>query len=132
MTLDRFIAALRAATAMQNGDGAETGQFKIQFGRLLESALTSCEGGALEHFDEFWKLYPSKVSKDAARKAWVRMDGDQYFEAIVKNIQYRLRTNEWNPLDLDRRRFIPHASTFLHQRRWQDPQATPTGAYREF
>jgi hypothetical protein len=100
---------------------------------VVQRAQQILETAGAEHFNDFWALYPNKVAKDVARKAWVQMDGDQYWPAIQKNIQWRLRTNEWNPLDFDRRRFIPHASTYLNQRRWLDPMTMErTGAHRDF
>ena len=82
-------------------------------------------GPGTKRFDEFWKLYPNKVSKDSARKAWAKMQGDEHADAIIKNVQLRLRVNEWNPKDFDRRRFIPHAATYLNQRRWLDNPIAP-------
>jgi ABC-type nitrate/sulfonate/bicarbonate transport system substrate-binding protein len=95
---------------------------------IVQRAQQIRETAGAEHFAEAWQAYPNKVAKDAARKAWVRMDGDQYFSAIMQSIKWRLQSKEWDPSDLDRRRFIPHFSTFLHQRRWLDPPVIERGA----
>ena len=67
-------------------------------------------------FDEFWKLYPRKVSKRVAQKIWERMPADEQqaaLEALPAHIKYwRLKETETE--------FIPHASTFLRQGRWED------------
>ena len=67
-------------------------------------------------FEEFWKLYPRKVSKRVAQKIWERMTKDEQeaaFEALPVHIKYwKLKET-----DLD---FIPHASTWLNQERFED------------
>ena len=67
-------------------------------------------------FDEFWMMYPRKVAKAAARKAWQRLTEDQQLlaaKAIDDHCQY------WQVKEtaLD---YIPHASTWLNQERWED------------
>lgn len=106
---------------------------KQAFERIVVRAKELLDTQGAEKFPEAWQLYPNKVAKTPARNAWIRMDGDLHFDAIVKNVQWRLRSNEWNVLDLDRRRFIPHFSTYLNQRRWLDPMTVErTGAHRDF
>lgn len=98
----------------------------------IERAFEVVEKQGAERFDEFWKLYPRKESKDAARKAWVRMEGDANFEAIMNNLRGRLRVSEWVTKDPGLRQFIPHAATYLNQRRWLDvpvPRVPPVRRY---
>jgi hypothetical protein len=67
-------------------------------------------------FEEFWKLYPRKVSKRVAQKIWERMTKDEQeaaFEALPVHIKY------WKLKETDTE-FIPHASTWLNQGRWED------------
>ena len=67
-------------------------------------------------FEEFWKLYPRKVSKRVAQKIWERMPADEQqaaLEALPAHIKY------WRLKETDTE-FIPHASTFLRQGRWED------------
>lgn len=72
-----------------------------------------------ERFEEFWKLYPRKLAKDTALRAWRKMQGDQHFDAIMANIRLRLRVKDWETTP-ERKQFIPHATTYLNQRRWLD------------
>jgi hypothetical protein len=127
--MNPVLAALKTAAAL-----TPLNQPRLDwFHAVLEKAQDIIDTAGAEHFAEFWKLYPNKVAKDVARRAWVKMEGDTYWPLIQKNIQFRLRSNEWNPLDVDRRRFIPHASTYLNQRRWLDPMTVErTGAHRDF
>lgn len=66
-------------------------------------------------FDRFWKLYPRKVGVGAARnafeKACKKVDADTIIEAIDR---YAKQPN------LPDLQFIPHASTWLNQERWND------------
>lgn len=67
-------------------------------------------------FDEFWKLYPRKVSKRVAQAAFQRMpkqDQEAALEALPTHIRY------WQ-LKETATEFIPHASTWLNQARWED------------
>ena len=67
-------------------------------------------------FNEFWSLYPRKIAKATARKAWAKLSAEQQLmaaKAIDTHCQY-WRAKE---TELD---FIPHASTWLNQERWED------------
>jgi len=71
-------------------------------------------------FAEFWGLYPAKVGKAAARKAWPRAvqqaGGDP--NDIVFALKARLH------LFPDDDRFIPNPATWLNQGRWEDDPDT--------
>ena len=67
-------------------------------------------------FDEFWMLYPRKVAKASAKKSWNKLSEEQQLaaaKAISNHCQY------WKAKEtaLD---YIPHASTWLNQERWED------------
>lgn len=67
-------------------------------------------------FDNFWKLYPRKVSKRMAQKVWERMPKDEQeaaTDALPNHIRY------WQLKETDPE-FIPHATTWLNQGRWED------------
>jgi hypothetical protein len=67
-------------------------------------------------FDEFWMLYPRKVAKASARKAWKKLTETQQLEAakaIANHCQY------WKAKETALE-FIPHAATWLNQERWED------------
>ena len=67
-------------------------------------------------FDEFWSLYPRKVNKAAARKAWQKLSPEQQLmaaKAIDTHCQY------WRAKETELE-FIPHASTWLNGERFED------------
>ena len=70
-------------------------------------------------FDEFWKAYPRKVSKQSALKAWKGAKADKLAERIIADVQRRCET-EWKGQEMQ---YIPFPTTYLHQRRWEDETA---------
>ncbi len=70
------------------------------------------------YFNTWWKLYPRKVGKDKARKAWVKYATTQgKAELLIKDMEVRAKAWE-GTTDL---RFIPHPSSFLNGKGWLDP-----------
>lgn len=65
-------------------------------------------------FDDFWALYPRRVAKKAARKAWEKLSADQQrqaFEALPDHARmFSNRAME----------HVPHAATWLNGERWED------------
>ena len=69
-------------------------------------------------FDSFWRFYPRKAGKEAARKAWEKLRPDQHImQMIAHNVKERVEKGEWRK---DNQSFILHASTYLNQKRWED------------
>jgi hypothetical protein len=67
-------------------------------------------------FNEFWSMYPRKVSKRAAEKAWLKLtlqEQSDALEALPNHIKYwKLKNTETE--------YIPHAATWINQGRWED------------
>ena len=74
----------------------------------------------LDGFEYFWSFYPRKENKLQARKAWAKLrpaPNSMLLEAIRTWIEAAELSEQWRE-----RRFIPHPSTFINQRRWEsDP-----------
>ena len=67
-------------------------------------------------FDEFWSLYPRKIAKATARKAWAKLSAEQQLmaaKAIDTHCQY------WSAKETELE-FIPHPATWLNGERWED------------
>jgi len=72
----------------------------------------------VDDFDSFWRFYPRKAGKEAARKAWAKLRPDQHImQMIADNVKERVEKGEWRK---DNQSFILHASTYLNQKRWED------------
>lgn len=72
-------------------------------------------------FDQFWSLYPRKVSKRAAQKAW-----DKEMKAGTDPLLILHGLRQQLP-GFARRdpQFIPHAATWIHQGRFEDEIEQP-------
>lgn len=68
-------------------------------------------------FDDFWKVYPRHVAKQNAQRSWKSLKpNDELVKRIVADVNRRLES-EWRGKDMQ---YIPHPSTYLNQRRWED------------
>jgi hypothetical protein len=69
-------------------------------------------------FQEFWNLYPRKVGKGKAEEAWLAIGiSNGTLGAIIKALSWQVKSEQWKE---GRGRFIPHPTTYLIQRRWED------------
>lgn len=64
-------------------------------------------------FEEFWLVYPRKISKGHARKAWDRALKKAAPEELIQGAVRLARQNL-------EERFTPHAATWLNGERWLD------------
>ena len=67
-------------------------------------------------FDEFWSLYPRKIAKATARKAWAKLSAEQQLmaaKAIDTHCQY------WSAKETELE-CIPYPATWLNNERWED------------
>lgn len=75
----------------------------------LRGAVVSSE------FDEWWKSYPRKVGKEAAKKAWKKLDGKRPALSFLLNaVNIQEASDQWQ------KGFIPNPATWLNQHRWED------------
>lgn len=75
-----------------------------------------------DRFEEFWSLYPNKQKKHDSLRAWKKIE-DQA-DAILSGLKRWIGSKDWQK---DGGQFIPHPTTFLNQRRWED-NPTQSGA----
>jgi hypothetical protein len=69
-------------------------------------------------FEIFWKNYPKKIGKQAARKAWNKIRSPKEVLEKMKAVLPRQKVSEqWTK---DNGQFIPHPATYLNQGRWED------------
>lgn len=66
-------------------------------------------------FENFWKAYPNKVAKAAAVKAWKKVDVN--IVTILIALERQKKSEAWTK---EGGKFIPHPSTWLNGRRWED------------
>lgn len=69
-------------------------------------------------FEEFWKVYPKKQSKQTALKAWEKLKPDSDLtREIIEAVQARCRSQEWKDQN---GKFVPLPASYLNQQRWMD------------
>lgn len=73
-------------------------------------------------FLEFWQAYPRKVGKPVALKAYRRLNPSCSLHAeMMEALEKQKASTQWQK---DGGQYIPHPSTWLNQRRWEDEQPT--------
>ena len=83
-------------------------------------------GGA--DFDQFWSVYPRKEGKEKARAAFLKVSVP--LKTLLDAVERQKKSDQWTK---EGGRFIPHASTWLNGKRWEDElsgryEAIPKGA----
>jgi uncharacterized protein YdaU (DUF1376 family) len=74
--------------------------------------------GADVRFDAFWRAYPNRVGKDAARTAFdKRKVDDDLLALMLTAIAAQSKSEKWTK---DGGQFIPNPATWLNQGRWMD------------
>jgi hypothetical protein len=67
-------------------------------------------------FEQFWALYPKRVAKGAAIKAWAKLneaEKEEVLEALPNHLKYwKLKNTE--------KEYIPFPATWLNQMRYLD------------
>ena len=73
------------------------------------------------YFWLFWQMYPRKIDKDRARRAWKKLSPARAMaNAILDGLRLWKKCDQWQD-----ERFIPHPTTWLNGRRWES--APPAG-----
>jgi hypothetical protein len=81
-------------------------------------------GSAKNGFDRFWDVWPKKVAKEAARKAWSKLEPDEdLVEVIIGAVWRQAESREWQQQD---GKYIPYPATWLNGRRWEDESGSGT------
>lgn len=69
-------------------------------------------------FARFWAVYPRHEAKQTALKAFTKINPDEaLLETILSAVERFKNTAQWQE---DGGQYVPHPSTFLNQRRWED------------
>jgi hypothetical protein len=75
-----------------------------------------------ERFEAFWQVYPKKVGKDAAWKAWQRRKPSaDLTQQICAALAWQRQQDQWLK---DGGQFVPNPATWINEGRWQDEPST--------
>lgn len=74
--------------------------------------------GGNQTFELFYKAYPRKVAPAKAREKWEALNpGPELLEKILKAVERQKQQPQWLKDDGN---YIPHPTTWLNQKRWED------------
>lgn len=74
-----------------------------------------------DDFDEFWKQYPNKKNRKAALQKWRRLPADTR-KLILERLPRQIREDvQWQ-----NKQYVPLATTYLNNERWEDEIMTAT------
>ncbi len=89
----------------------------IPSSRALERQAARSTSKRADRFDEFWAIYPRKVSCVAAQKAFAKLQpSDELVTTILVALSKQAASLKWRTEP----QFIPHASTWINGKRWED------------
>jgi len=77
----------------------------------VAKSSTELRTTAEDGFDTFWQSYPRKVNKKTAQTAW---------RALTKTDRKKAKEGLLTFPFSKEQRYIPHASTWIRQKRWED------------
>lgn len=80
------------------------------------SKNSSPSGDVDQAFDSFWNLYPKKVSKVSARKAWKKVKPAEY-QILMAGLAVQVSSHGWKK---DGGQWVPNPATWLNAERWND------------
>lgn len=79
---------------------------------VVKEDSVATETGAT--FGDFWLLYPRRVARKDALRAWAKLTPEEQMAAVVAMVDWR---RVWASKD---REYLPHAATWLNGARWED------------
>jgi len=116
-------AQTRATAAHTAWLEAQAAEFHARFlwaeaRRLAAQAQTRARKASLAGFQEFWAAYPRKVGKGQAETTWRKLKlGPLLLPVLLAGIERAKQDPQWLR---DDGRYIPHPSTWLNARGWED------------
>ena len=132
-TVDRYRSSYEKRYASNAENGAKGGRPKNPSGffetpksqtktETKTETKTDIPPKPPEGFDLFWQSYPKKVGKEAARKAFCRVNVP--VESLLTAIERQKCGRQWQE---DGGKYIPNPATWLNQGRWEDEVPTVSG-----
>ena len=80
-----------------------------------ETNISSSDDEVDYYFDQLWSLYPRKVGKGQARKAFKAASKKKDFYELLPKLMDYVQTLEGKD-----KQYIPHLATWLNGERWED------------
>jgi len=84
---------------------------------VLSGLEEGMQGENQTPFGRFWKVYPKRVAKKAAMKAWEANGCDAIAEQIIKKVKKWAKSEKWTA---NGGQYCPHPATWLNGQQWTD------------
>ncbi len=68
-------------------------------------------------FMMFWEVYPKKVGRKAAYKAWLKAKDKPSIEKILSSLEAQKKSDQWKK---ESGKYIPNPATWINDGRWDD------------
>ncbi len=114
--------SLRCAEEMET---PSTRDEKKPAGRSVKSRPSPARKQSPDGFDSFWRAYPRKVAKDAARRAYSKALESATPAELLAGAERLAEERAREPDPTKREKFTPHPATWLNGERWKDAPAPP-------
>jgi hypothetical protein len=112
----RFRNAKRNVSETQSGNAPD--QIRPDPPMVPPQKSSSIKKEYSDEFERFWLSYPRHAGKGAAFKAWQKIKPSLAMqEIILQAVEKQKQSRQWIKQSGE---FIPHASTWLNESRWDD------------
>jgi hypothetical protein len=71
-------------------------------------------------FELFWSGFPKRVAKAKAREAFAKAMRKTTLGRILEALEWQRELPSWQRDEFGEYRYVPNASTYLNQERWDD------------
>lgn len=126
----RKSAAKRSASAVSSGVEHESNERATGVERAFNHTDTDTDTEKTkiypEDFEKFWKIYPIRVGKGAAIRAWAKAIKKSPLQAILEGAERYAKDPNRDPA------FTAHPATWLNGDRWLDSPLPPKKAQTGF
>jgi len=72
---------------------------------------------ANDDFEQFWSLYPKKVSRAKALESWIKQKPK--LQEVLHALSWQKASKDWFESN---GKYVPYPATYLNQHRWKDEQ----------
>ena len=107
-----------AVMSASDADKNRTREEKRREEKKHQDQKLSAQAPSVDAFSKFWALYPKKVCKAAAEKAWKKLKvTDDLFTLIANGLAAQAVSTDWLK---DGGKYVPMPTTWLNGKRWED------------
>jgi hypothetical protein len=118
---------IQVANDRQTSDNIQEGN-KLRNEKLIPPSGDDVqkENSTSERFQQFWNIYPKKVGKGAAEKAFNRIKPSaELIKTILSAIEKQRQCGQWQKSS---GQYIPSPARWLNEKRWEDELPNKSGS----